>query len=131
MNNRAKCKKCNTIIESFHPGDYVTCSCGEISVDGGIAMRCAAVDWANFLRVDDEGNELVVKAIEADSEDPFSKELPQTPHKQQLLEMLKDMVRNIEKLPPHAMSNPINHYDFESLLVLLVALFTDDCKPVI
>lgn len=33
--NRAKCLICNDIIESKHVHDYVTCSCGNVSVDGG------------------------------------------------------------------------------------------------
>jgi len=33
--NKVQCKKCNEIIESKHCHDFVTCSCGEVSVDGG------------------------------------------------------------------------------------------------
>lgn len=33
--NRAKCLKCGDIIESTYTHDYVTCSCGNLSVDGG------------------------------------------------------------------------------------------------
>ena len=33
--NKAKCKKCGDIIESVSVHDFVTCSCGAISVDGG------------------------------------------------------------------------------------------------
>ena len=33
--NRAKCKLCLEIIESENRHDYVTCKCGEVSVDGG------------------------------------------------------------------------------------------------
>ena len=41
--NKAKCKLCGDIIESTHVHDFVTCSCGEISVDGGkyYLKRCA------------------------------------------------------------------------------------------
>lgn len=35
VKNAAKCLKCGDIIESIHRHDYVTCSCGNISVDGG------------------------------------------------------------------------------------------------
>ena len=35
IKNAAKCLKCGDIIESKHRHDYVTCSCGNISVDGG------------------------------------------------------------------------------------------------
>ena len=33
--NRAKCKKCQDVIESKHRHDFVTCKCGSISLDGG------------------------------------------------------------------------------------------------
>ena len=35
--NQAKCKVCGDIIQSKHRHDFVTCSCGSISVDGGLA----------------------------------------------------------------------------------------------
>lgn len=34
--NRAKCLLCNDIITSKHSHDYVTCKCGNLSIDGGI-----------------------------------------------------------------------------------------------
>jgi hypothetical protein len=33
--NRAKCLKCKKIIESKSRHDFVTCKCGNLSVDGG------------------------------------------------------------------------------------------------
>lgn len=33
--NRVQCLVCNDIIESRHRHDFVTCSCGAVSVDGG------------------------------------------------------------------------------------------------
>lgn len=33
--NRAKCLVCGDVIESKHRHDFVTCSCGNLSVDGG------------------------------------------------------------------------------------------------
>lgn len=35
IKNSVKCLKCNDIIESVHRHDFVTCKCGNISVDGG------------------------------------------------------------------------------------------------
>lgn len=35
IKNAAKCLKCGDVIESKHRHDYVTCSCGNVSVDGG------------------------------------------------------------------------------------------------
>lgn len=34
--NAAKCKVCGDTIESTYRHDYVTCSCGNLSVDGGL-----------------------------------------------------------------------------------------------
>lgn len=33
--NKARCLKCGDIIESTHRHDFQTCSCGNLSVDGG------------------------------------------------------------------------------------------------
>jgi len=33
--NKVQCKNCNDIIESTHHYDFVTCSCKNVSVDGG------------------------------------------------------------------------------------------------
>lgn len=35
VSNQARCKKCGDVIFSRHRHDYVECSCGAISVDGG------------------------------------------------------------------------------------------------
>lgn len=37
--NAAKCLKCNTVIESKYRHDFVTCPCGNISVDGGLEYQ--------------------------------------------------------------------------------------------
>ncbi len=125
MKNRAKCKLCNSVIESFHDTDYVMCSCGAISVDGGTAMRCAAVKWEHFVRVDDEGNEIIVKVENSDVKPLYNDEKPKTT-KKDLLFMLDEMIKNIESLPQHVMVSPINHYDYCSLLILLSEMFKED-----
>jgi len=35
VKNAIRCKKCGDIIESKFQHDFVTCSCGSVSVDGG------------------------------------------------------------------------------------------------
>jgi len=35
--NRIKCVHCHQVIESKHRHDFVTCSCGKVSVDGGFS----------------------------------------------------------------------------------------------
>jgi hypothetical protein len=110
MKNRAKCKKCLSIIES--DGELKSCPCGEISVHGN--MQCQAKDWANFLRVDDEGNEIVPTITDAHKTKPS---------KDDLIKMLDEMIASIEGLPATAMLNPITHYDWVSTLLLVSQLF--------
>ena len=35
LSNEARCLKCGDVIRSLSGHDYVTCSCGNLSVDGG------------------------------------------------------------------------------------------------
>jgi len=123
MRNRAKCKLCSSIIESFHSTDYVECKCGEIALDGGEALACFANDWKNFLRVDDKGNEVVVSVKdEKTSQEPSDTKV----NRKDLIEMLSRMADAVQKLPQNAMSLPITHYDYASLLILLSAIFESE-----
>lgn len=36
IRNGARCRRCDTVIESKHRRDYVRCPCGSIAVDGGL-----------------------------------------------------------------------------------------------
>jgi hypothetical protein len=123
MKNRAKCKKCNSIIESFHSTDYVMCQCGEISVYEGDALKCAAKDYSNFIRVDENGNEIIVKVVDRESNtNPDTIAQSPKPTRTDMLDMLDEMIRNVEKMPSHALQQPINHYDYLSLMLLLSSL---------
>lgn len=117
MRNRAKCKSCESIIESLSHKDSVSCKCGQISVSGGDKLGCAALNWDNFLRVDDEGN--VIKPI-------IQEKAPLT--KEDLLDELDSMIKRIEDMPQQAMIVSINHYDFVSLLILLSSIFRSENK---
>lgn len=46
ITNKAQCDNCKEIIESVHRHNYVTCKCGNISVDGGkeYLRRCYKPD---------------------------------------------------------------------------------------
>ena len=37
----------------------------------------------------------------------------------ELLDMLDDMIKNIEDMPPRAMVNPVTHYDLTCALLLI------------
>lgn len=121
MKNRAKCKLCQSVIESYFKGDYVSCKCGEISVTDGEALNCAAKDFENFLRVDDEGNEIVVTVkTKMEEEDPVDKDKLDV-----VIEMLDHMGQSIENLPSHALSAPVSHYDLLSLVLVLSSSFKE------
>lgn len=121
MRNRAKCKLCKSVIESLHQTDLVLCQCKEIFVEGGQAMRCGATAWSNFLRVDDHDNEIEVK-VKDDPHETIVEDISNKPTKQELIDMLDAMIKNVEKLPNHVMSSPINHYDYCSLMILLSSI---------
>lgn len=122
MRNRAKCKLCKDIIESFHSTDTVICKCGEISVSHGNSLCCASKNWENFLRVDDEGNEIIVKTESKEKQtDSIVRHT-----KKDLIDMLDMMIENIERLPQNAMSQPITHYDLVSALILLSSIFKQE-----
>lgn len=124
MRNRAKCKLCQSIIESFHLNDFVSCKCGEIFVNGGTDdYKCGAGEWSNFLRVDDEGNEIVVKVT--DEVKPLYNEKP---NKKELIKLLDEMIKNIESLPPQAMHTSVTQFDLASALLLVSAIFRADCN---
>jgi hypothetical protein len=39
IQNQMQCLNCNDIIVSKHRHDYVSCKCGNVSVDGGMSYR--------------------------------------------------------------------------------------------
>jgi hypothetical protein len=101
----------------------VTCSCGEIAVDGGTSYHRARFNnIENFICIDDEGNEILP------AYKPSKEEIKEIPikaivtNKEELLGELDAMIKNIENLPAPALYAPINHADFCSLLMLLHAI---------
>lgn len=130
MRNRAKCKLCSTIIESFHRYDYISCDCGEISIEGGAdKFITGAKDYANFLRIDDLDRESPVKVQESNDGQKNAlpeKDVESKPSRKELIEMLVGMAKEIERLPDRAMQQPINQYEYYSLLTLLSAIFKAD-----
>lgn len=121
MRNRAKCKACESIIESIANNDEMLCKCGMISVSGGDKLGCAARDWSVFLRVDEEGNVIV----------PTIQDRSSKPTKKDFLDALSNMIEKIEEMPQQAMCVSINHYDYLSLLILLSSIFAFDDKDCI
>ncbi len=132
MRNRAKCKLCNSIIESFHERDYVTCKCGEISIDGGLyKLWTHANNYENFLRVDDEDNEIMVKYIkesENEKTNTQSQKIEAEPprlSRQDMLRELETMIKYDENLPANAMHAPIIRAELNSYMMLVLAIFKE------
>lgn len=131
MTFRAMCRICRTLIETKSPGDYITCACGEISIHfqpGSTQFICR--EWENFIRIDEDGNEVSVNVVEKDdisSPKPHPEGISK-PSKDDLLGMLNQMIKSIEDLPSQAMGSPVTHYDLLSALLLVAALFRASCK---
>lgn len=122
MKNRAKCKKCQGIVESFHSTDMVLCHCGAIYVDGGDAMRCGANDWADFIRVDDLGNEIVPLIKEEQQQENMNTK----PTKREVHDIINNMLSHYENLPSQALSTPVTNYELMGVLMLLSSLSRPD-----
>ena len=63
--NKAKCKKCGDVIISHSHHNYVTCSCGSISTDGGNSyLHRSGIEWLEDQSVyADDDWELVQKNL--------------------------------------------------------------------
>lgn len=130
--NRAKCKLCNSVIESMHRHDYVTCTCGEISISGGLDyLHASAKNFDNFFRVDDDDAVINVSYKEDKGEEKQDSQVNKEedtkdahkPTREELLTMLDEMLKAYEQLPRNALHAPISHADQLSLLMLISSLF--------
>lgn len=119
MKNRAKCKLCGDVIESLHSQDYQLCKCGEIFVDGASEMYCGAKHWENFLRIDDDGNEVIPKIVDFPIEESITT-------KQQRIELLHEMIQAYKNLPQQAQIMPPTNYDLYAALSLLYEIIIDE-----
>jgi hypothetical protein len=124
MRNRAKCKLCGSVIESFHQHDYVICQCGEIAISGGEIEFIASShnDYKNFLRVDDLDNEIIVNAIEKDGQansqdthnEPFK-----APTRDEFINELERMIKSDEQLPEKALYQAASFYDILRYMLVI------------
>jgi len=64
MRNRGRCLKCNEIIESKYRHDFVSCSCGTCSVDGGNDYHKFSGRFDSFVYLDDDDNETPIELPE-------------------------------------------------------------------
>ena len=57
VRNAARCRRCDTIVESRHVHDFAMCKCGAIFVDGGTCYARAGgnpEDFESLLEVEGE-----------------------------------------------------------------------------
>lgn len=58
LRNAAKCGNCGAIVESKHRHDFMSCECGDIFVDGGLAYhRYGFVDGRLFIDLSEWADE--------------------------------------------------------------------------
>ena len=127
MRNRAKCRLCNDIIESKHNHDMVSCSCGQISIDGDTEYyRCLAIDWTNFIRIGEDGSEIEVKVDNAQDHGKEQKANDRMEEnrasKQELLQHLKAHISHSENLPPHVKQSFCTYMDLDAAITLIYAI---------
>ena len=125
MRNRAKCALCHDILEVFIPNEFLTCKCGEITI--GPDLYAKATDFKNFLRIDEENNEIHVSYKEKKQEQHGhidGAEPAHKPSKAELLAIIDEMIKSYEHLPQHALLAPVTHADHRSLLMLVSSLFS-------
>jgi hypothetical protein len=133
LRNRAKCKLCNSTIESEAIGDIVTCACGEITIWGGNqALLSCAKHYDNFLRVDEEGNIYPVKYCQSREEenpkDDNKENLPSINSIEEMLDTLNKMIESDKDLPQHALISPLNQYDLIRYMMLIHSLLAKITK---
>lgn len=112
MKNRAKCKKCLSIIESFLPDEMIYCKCGAIAVCDGTAMRMWPLNSPDFLRIDDVGNEIKVRYEDKGAEgsnDKSDENGYKNPSKTELIQALEDSLTYTENTPDHEKHSFVTH----------------------
>src|SRR6185503_11500514 len=101
--NRAKCLKCDTIVESLLPADLQMCKCGNCGVEGGTeAYKLIGEDLSKIVRLEDDNTET---AIEGDAE-PAPAMPPVKPSRKEIMDTLGMSIKASENLPPNAMMAP-------------------------
>lgn len=123
MKNRAKCRLCGDVLESLFADDLISCSCDEISISGGsLKLNCYAKNFANFIRIEDDGKEIDVKLVDKPKE---GEEVPveetkeiQLSHEQKV-ELVNNMLKYYEDLPNHALFSPVTQSDMRAVFLLI------------
>lgn len=67
--NAAKCLACGDVVESKYRHDFVTCSCGSLSVDGGLAYSRRSYADASLIQNLDETRQFSLEELVARAAD--------------------------------------------------------------
>ncbi len=129
MRNRAKCKLCGDILESFYLNDVVECSCGEITIWGGLyELNSKANDYENFLRIDEDGNEITVRFLQKGEEDKEEElyEIKGRLSKKEAIELMERTLKGMQDSLDHSMNRYVNYYDFCYYLSLILSALRED-----
>jgi hypothetical protein len=92
----------------------------------GAAMRMQCNNIENFLRVDDNGNEIVVHYVdqhEGKSDDYSPDEPPKSFTYNECVEMLENRVKYYGELPEHVLQSPIDHCDLVNFMLDVLNIF--------
>ena len=89
-------------------------------------MLCYAKSFKNFIRINDDGEEVIPTIVEKEvpEADP-NQDMTQPPNRQELLSALNDYIKSFDNLPEHAMMTPITHIDLKNSLTIVYAILKD------
>ncbi len=140
MRNRIKCMLCQDVIESTHRHDFKSCKCGACSVDGGNEYKRCLFDKPENIRIledDDSEHEIVIpkdrlqRLEEKQEPEQIIEDMPKKkPTRKELRGILDEMIKSVESLPPHAMTDPLNQYDYSSFLMILQSILSLDADDI-
>jgi hypothetical protein len=96
--NKAKCLRCNDIVESKHMHDHAHCSCGNVSVCGGlINPMIRATDYSAVRGVDDAEHPISSKS--KDGEEYKDNKADKAITREELLERFESRLACLHRLP--------------------------------
>lgn len=119
MRNRAKCRLCGDILESFHEHDLVQCRCKEIAITGGNYKPHRMTRHAeNFILINDDGKEEAFTPYEEKSLEQIQEQKVMT--KEEAIQELENMVKFMENMREQALYSHVTQCDLYRFMALLV-----------
>lgn len=95
-------------------------------------MRSWADDYANFLRVDDLGNEIIIEYREQ-KKDVAEDNNPDKPPKElrieELIQELESFTQYINRLPEHELKSPVSQSEMAIFMLIVTAILKKGLLP--